>query len=169
MAVDMTNYNLIPHRTGYDSQEYNELMEAIYYIPYFASLDRENDSDFLGIYDTKEEFQAVYDAVAAIYNKYEITPTTEVDSWKEQKAILLHKAEELLLADMPVVPVLFNQTADACNSELVKDLTSDYYVPTLFTEATVKDYFENHYYINEQGKLVSIFANFPEIAWDAVE
>jgi hypothetical protein len=48
-------------------------------------------------------------------------------------------------------------------------LTSDYYVPTLFTEATVKDYFENHYYINEQGKLVSIFANFPEIAWDAVE
>lgn len=169
MAVDMTNYNLIPHRTGYDSQEYNDLMEAVYYIPYFASLDRETDSDFLGIYDTKEEFQAVYDTVAAIYNKYEITPTGEVDSWKTQKAVLLHKAEELLLADLPVVPVLFNQTADACNSELVSDLTSDYYVPTLFTEATVKDYFENHYYLNNQDKYVSIFANFPDVAWDEVE
>jgi ABC-type oligopeptide transport system substrate-binding subunit len=166
MAVDMLNYELTPHRTGYDSKEYNDLMEAVYYIPYFANLNRETSSDFLGIYDTEEEFQAVYDAVAAIYNKYGITPTTNAESWKTQKAVLLHKAEELLLSDLPVVPVIFNQTAYACNSELVTDLTSDYYVPVLFTNATVKDYFENQYYVNNQGKSVSIFANFPEVAWD---
>ncbi len=166
MALDMKNYHLIPHRTGYDSEEYNNLMEAIYYIPYFARLNRETSSDFLGIYDKKEEFQAVYDAVAAIYAKYNITPTTNVESWKTQKAVLLHKAEELLLTDLPIVPVMFNQTADVCNKELVSGLTSDYYVPTLFTKATVEGYFENHYYINNQDKYVSIFANFPEVAWD---
>ncbi len=169
MEVNMLNYELTPHRTGYDSEEYNNLMEAVYYIPYFASLNRETDSDFLGIYDTKEEFQAVYDAVAAIYNKYNITPTTNADSWKSQKAVLLHKAEELLMTDLPIVPVIFNQTAYACNSELVTDLTSDYYVPVLFTNATVENYFETQYYTNDQGKTVSIFANFPEIAWDKVK
>ena len=166
MAVDMQNYQLIPHRTGYDSEEYNALMEAVYYIPYFASLNRDTSSNFLGLYDEKEEFQAVYDAVKAIYEKYGITPTTNADSWKSQKAVLLHKAEELLLSDLPVVPVMFNQTADVCNKELVSGLTSDYYVPTLFTEATVEGYFENHYYLNNNNKYVSIFTNFPEVAWD---
>ena len=170
MAVDMENYHLVPNRTGYDSEEYNNLMEAVYYIPYFASLDRNNDSNFLNLYENKEEFQAVYDTVAAVYKKYGITPTTNVDSWKAQKAVLLHKAEELLLTDLPVVPVLFNQTASVCNSELLTGLTSDYYVPDLFTNATVTDYFENHYYyLSSQDKYVSIFTDFPTVAWDKVQ
>lgn len=167
MAVDMQseNYALAPHRTGYDSKEYNDLIEAVYYVPYFASLDRENDADFLGIYKTKEDFQAVYDAVKAIYDANGITPTTEVKEWKEQKALLLHKAEELLLADMPIIPVLFNQHAAAYSDAYLTDLESDYYVPNLFYNAMLEDYL-TYTYINKQGKLTSIFANFPDVEWD---
>ncbi len=167
MSVDMTsdNYELTPHRTGYDSVEYNNLIEAIYYVPYFASLNRDTDWDFLGIYDTKEEFQAVYDAVKAVYDANGITPTTDVASWKTQKATLLHKAEEMLMADMPIIPVLFNQHADAYSKDNLSDLSSNYYVPTLFTDAMLKNYLDYTYY-NPQGKLTSIFAAFPNIEWE---
>ena len=169
MAVDMTsdNYDLLPNRTGYDSEAYNNLMEAIYYIPYFASLNRDTDYDFLGIYDTAEEFQATYDAVKAVYEAYGITPTTDKNSWKSQKAALLHKAEEMLLDDMPIVPVVFNKSADSFNTEVILDTTSNYYVPTLFTEATLKNYL-NYTYYNQQGKLTSIFASFPVIEWEMI-
>ena len=165
MKFDMKTYILEPHRTGYDSEEYNNLMEAVYYVPYFASLNRETSSDFLGIYDTKEEFQATYDAVKAIYEKYGITPTTKVEEWKEQKATLLHKAEEILLADMPVIPVLFNKHVAAYSENHLSDITSDYYVPNLFTEAMLENYL-NYTYISKQGKLTSIFAAFPDIEWE---
>ena len=61
MSVDMTseNYEIDPHVTGYASEEYNTLMEAVYYVPYFASFTQEELADeeftFLSIYDTKEE------------------------------------------------------------------------------------------------------------------
>ena len=167
MAVDMKSesYDLDPHRTGYDSKEYNDLIEAIYYVPYFASLDRETDSDFLNIYETKEDFQAVYDTVKAIYEANGITPTTDVKEWKNQKAILLHKAEEMILTDLPVIPVLFNQHATSYNDEKLTDMTSDYYVPNLFSQTMLEDYLE-YTYISKSGKLTSIFANFPEIEWD---
>ncbi len=165
MQYDMENYILEPHRTGYDSVEYNNLMEAVYYVPYFAGLNRETSQGFLGIYDTKEEFQATYDAVKAIYDKYGITPTTNVEEWKTQKATLLHKAEELLLTDLPVIPVLFNQHASAYSDELLTDITSDYYVPNLFSEAMLENYLD-YTYISKQGKLTSIFAAFPEIEWE---
>ena len=165
MQYDMENYILEPHRTGYDSVEYNNLMEAVYYVPYFASLNRETSQDFLGIYDTKEEFQATYDAVKAIYDLYGITPTTDKKEWKTQKATLLHKAEELLISDMPVIPVLFNQHAYAYSDDMITDMTADYYVPNLFTEAMLENYLD-YTYINKQGKLTSIFAAFPEIEWE---
>lgn len=165
MAVDMQTYEMEAHRTGYDSKEYNDLIEAVYYVPYFASLNRETDSDFLGIYETKEEFQAVYDAVKAIYEANGITPTTNKDEWKTQKALLLHKAEELILSDLPIIPVLFNQHASSYNEEQLTDLTSDYYVPNLFSEAMLEGYLQ-YTYISKQGKLTSIFANFPDVEWE---
>ena len=169
MAVDMEseNYDINPHRTGYDSKEYNDLMEAIYYVPYFASLNRETDSSFLGIYENKEEFQATYDAVKAVYDKYGITPTTVVDEWKTQKATLLHKAEELLISDLPIIPVLFNQHADVYKGEQLTDITSNYYVPTVFTEAMLENYLD-YTYSNKQGKLTSIFASFPIVEWNKI-
>ena len=165
MQYDMENYIMEPHRTGYDSVEYNNLMEAVFYVPYFASLNRETSSDFLGIYDTKEEFQATYDAVKAVYDQYGITPSTNVEDWKSQKATLLHKAEELLISDMPVIPVLFNQHATAYSEDMLSDIGSDYYVPNLFTEAMLENYLD-YTYISKQGKLTSIFNNFPEIEWE---
>ena len=165
MKFDMETYILEPHRTGYDSQAYNNLMEAIYYVPYFANLNRETSSDFLGIYDTKAEFQAVYDAVKAIYDTYGITPTTDSKEWKDQKALLLHKAEEMLLNDLPVIPVLFNQHASVYNDKVLTGMTSDYYVPNLFTETMLEGYLD-YTYINKQGKLTSIFANFPDVEWN---
>jgi hypothetical protein len=119
----------------------------------------------IGIYDTKEEFQATYDAVKAIYDLYGITPTTKVEDWKTQKATLLHKAEELLLTDLPIIPVLFNEHAVAYSDEMITDMTADYYVPNLFTEAMLENYLD-YTYINKQGKLTSIFAAFPEIEWE---
>ena len=167
MSVDMKSddYSLNPHRTGYDSEEYNNLMEAIYYVPYFANLDRETSSDFLGIYDTKEEFQAVYDAVKAIYDANNIVPSNNVKDWREQKAALLHKAEELLLTDLPVIPVLFNQHASVYDEEILTNVTSNYYVPNLFSNAMLEDYLD-YTYISKNGKLTSIFDSFPEINWD---
>ena len=169
MAVDMKSedYAMSAHRTGYDSVEYNNLIEAIYYVPYFASLDRETSSSFLGIYETKEEFQATYDAVKAVYDKYGITPTTKVEEWKTQKAALLHKAEELLLTDLPIIPVLFNQHADAYSGEQLTDVSSNYYVPTLFTEVMLENYLD-YTYSNKQGKLTSIFASFPIVEWNKI-
>ena len=167
MSVDMKSddYSLNPHRTGYDSEEYNNLMEAIYYVPYFANLDRETSSDFLGIYDTKEEFQAVYDAVKAIYDANGIVPSNDVNDWRQQKAALLHKAEELLLTDLPVIPVLFNQHASVYDEEILTDVSSNYYVPDIFTNTMLENYLD-YTYINKQGKLTSIFDTFPEINWD---
>ena len=163
----METYVLDPHRTGYDSVEYNNLMEAIYYVPYFANLNRETSSDFLGIYDTKEEFQAVYDAVKAIYDANGITPTTDVKEWKNQKALLLHKAEEMLLSDMPIIPVIFNQHATAYDAKTLTKISSDYYVQDIFTDTMLKNYLD-YTYINKQGKLTSIFASFPDVQWDEI-
>jgi len=167
MAVNMSsdNYELNPNRTGYDSEEYNNLMEAVYYVPYFANLDRENDSDFLGIYDTKEEFQAVYDIVKKIYSDNGITPSTNSSDWAAQKAKLLHKAEEMLIADMAIIPVLFNQHAEVINADHLSKIVSNYYVPAVFTKTELKDYLQ-YTYIDAQGKLVSIFAPFPNPVWE---
>jgi len=166
MAIDMDSddFSLKPHRTGYDSTEYNNLIEAVYYVPYFASLDRENDSDFLGIYETKEEFQAVYDAVKAVYDKYEISATTDSSQWTSQKATLLEKAEALLMEDMPIIPVVYNRSAVLVSDQL-NNVSNDYYIPSVFTKTDLKD-FESYTYTDKKGEKVSIFASFPSVAWD---
>ncbi len=167
MAIDMENeiYDPVPCRIGYDSVAYNNLMEAVYYIPYFASLDRENSADFLGIYETRAEFQAVYDAVKAIYDENGITPTTDASKWTEQKAQLLHKAEEMLLDDMPIIPVCFNKNAVIANEDALKDIESTYYATYHFQNTTLKDYM-SYTYEDKNGKNVSIFSKFPVIDWE---
>lgn len=166
MSIDMdsNDFSLKPHRTGYDSAEYNTLMEAVYYVPYFASLDRENSSSFLGIYDTKEEFQAVYDAVKAVYDKYGITATTDSSKWTAQKAVLLEAAEKLLMEDMPIIPVVYNRSAILISDQL-DSVAFDYYAPALFRKANLKDY-ESYTFTDKKGNKVSIFTSFPDIAWD---
>ena len=166
MSIDMdsNDYSLKPNRTGYDSVEYNNLIEAVYYVPYFASLNRETSSDFLGIYKTKEEFQAVYDAVKAVYDKYGISATTDSSKWTSQKATLLEAAEKLLMEDMPIVPVVYHCSAVLISDQLT-NVTSDYYYPSVFTKTDLKD-FGQYTYTDKKGNSVSIFAAFPDIAWD---
>jgi len=168
MPVDMdsTDYALVPHRTGYDSKTYNNLIEAVYYIPYFASLSRDDSSFLGGIYKTKAEFQAVYDAVKAIYDNYGIAPTTDSSKWADQKVTLLKAAEKQLLKDMPVIPVVFNKDAVLVSDQLT-DVEATFYIPAYFRNANLKDY-QNYAYEDDQGNKISIFATFPEILWDKI-
>ncbi len=173
MALNSTTYEPTPHRSGYDCTEYNNIIEAIYYLPHFAGLDRETDYNTFGDeFYTKEEFQQVYDAVYAVYQKYGITPTTNSKSWADQRATLLYQAERILMMDMPVIPIVFNQNAVMESGE-IKNVDATYYSPYYFQETNLKGY-KNYTYTetekdangDEISTKVSIFENFPEIAWD---
>ena len=101
-STDEITYNLTPHITGYDSGEYNDIMENIFNEKNIK--DRNND---------------------------------------------LIRAEEILMEDMPVIPVVFNQYATLKSKDLnLKNKTlwwtknSDYYATTNFTKMVVKEYDE---------------------------
>lgn len=68
---DPQNYQMTPHVTGYDSEEYNALIEKIY-----------------------------------------------TEKTVSKRATDLHKAEDILMEDMPVIPVVFNKTAYLANDDL---------------------------------------------------
>lgn len=96
-------YALTPHLTGYDSDEYNALIEKI-------------------------------------FNEKKI----------ENRSADLHKAEDILMEDMPVIPIVFNKTAYLVNEDLKTNNTkfffwkksSCYYTPDTIEFAEVKDYEE---------------------------
>jgi len=56
-----------------------------------------------------------------------------------KRAVILHSAEELLLEQMPVIPIIFNQDAYICSDDLSK-LTSSYYDFRNFDKIKLKDY-----------------------------
>jgi ABC-type oligopeptide transport system substrate-binding subunit len=120
--------NLDNHYTGYCNESYNDLMEAIFYLPYF---DRISSADYLSFanYASAEEFQAVLDACSAIYKQYGVS-TSSVDA---ARSTLLHEAEKMLINDMAIIPVVFNQTA-TLEGKKVSKITSEW-----FTDYT--DYF----------------------------
>ena len=142
-------YTLISHITGYNNVEYNNLMDAIYLIPYFAGLKADPDpkvfsdpdkNPYLGLgYETYADYIRTYKAVTKVYAKYQIEPTENSADWEKQKAALLHAAEQLLMEELPVIPIVFNKQAVLASKNLSK-LSSNYYVPTLFTKAKLKDY-----------------------------
>ncbi len=86
-------YEDSPHKTGYDSAEFEALLEEV--------------------------FANKTDAAA--------------------RATKLHEAEALLLSDMPVIPVLFNQNAFIISGDLSK-YESNYYGYRVFNKLTLKDY-----------------------------
>ena len=55
------------------------------------------------------------------------------------RATLLHEAEEMIVEDMPIIPICFNQNAVLVREELSK-VKSTYYCPAIFTKAKLKDY-----------------------------
>ncbi len=173
MALGEEDYSLTANRSGYNCNEYNNLMEAIYMIPYFAGLDRESDYNYFGEeFYTEEEFKALYDRVKAVYELYNITPTTDSKVWVDQKAALLHCAEGILMRDMPVIPVVFEQNAILVSDQL-ENVDSIYYSVYAFRKTNLKDYNTYTYSVsgvdsegNETTKQTSIFTDFPDIYWD---
>lgn len=173
----------VPNLTGYMSEAYDLLIDAAYFVPYFASL-TENDWTFLGRYDSVEEFRAAYNALKKVYADNGITPSANPDDWDAQRATLLHKAEKVLMADVPVIPIIFNQNAVMISEELT-DVESSYYMPAIFTKADIEDYYDRFTYTvnkkNAKGKNVldadgnpvlefkTIFDEFPVIDWDHFE
>jgi len=59
----------------------------------------------------------------------------------DAKASLLHEAEELLLNDMPVIPIVFNQSATLVSKDLSK-VKYTYYGAPIFTKTKQKNYAE---------------------------
>lgn len=110
--------------------------------------------------------RTLYEIIAAIYAQNGITPSKKSSDWTAQKAVLLHKAESILMNDMPVIPVIFNQNAVMVSDQLTK-VTSTYYLPAYFRKTNLKKY-EDYTYVNSKGETVSIFAEFPTIAWDKI-
>ena len=112
--------------------------------------------------------QTLKDAIKAVYDANNIVPSNKKSDWAKQRSILLHKAEELLMKDMPVIPVVFNQDAVLVNSAHLKKVSSSYYTPAVFTKTKLKNYTDYFYYNEEEEKNISIFKNFPTAEWDKI-
>lgn len=160
------DYNMISHITGYNSEEYNALMEAVFLIPYFESLDPDPDpkvftdpdkNPYLGLgFETYADYIRAYRSATKVYAAYQITPTEDSRQWEGQKATLLHAAEKLLMEDLPVIPVIFNKQAVLTSKKLSK-VSENYYIPSVFTKTKLKDY----------KKYIYVFYNFPKsVNWD---
>ncbi len=118
----------------------------------------------------------LHELIGKIYSDNGIKASEDVDDWTEQKSLLLHKAEELLMKELPVIPVVFNQNATLTHEDLSK-VTSTYYIPGYFRKAELKDY-ETYVYTldkvsKEDGSVVSsetrsIFDEFPIAKWDDI-
>ncbi len=57
----------------------------------------------------------------------------------KKRATLLHEAEAILMKDLPVIPIVFNQNATLINKDLSKVKYTFYGTP-IFTKAKLKDY-----------------------------
>ena len=58
---------------------------------------------------------------------------------RSKKAALLHEAEQILMEDMPVIPIIFNQYATLTSKDLTK-ITYTWYGQAVFTKAKLKNY-----------------------------
>ena len=60
----------------------------------------------------------------------------------KSRTSMLHEAEEMLMEDMPVIPVIFNKTATMTSKELSK-VKYTYYGTPIFTKTKLKDYLDH--------------------------
>ncbi len=100
------------------------------------------------------------DAISKVYTENEIDFTVKISKQEKLRAKLLHRAEEMILNDMPVIPIAFNQKATLTGKMLSK-VRSSYYCTADFQKAKLKN---ANAYVDEKGE--SIFKVFPEIYWD---
>lgn len=86
------DFEIPTHISGYNSEEYNELIEKAY---------------------AEKDIKA--------------------------RATILHDAEELLMEDLPIIPIIFNQTATLEHKDLSK-VKYTYYGTMIFTKTKLKNY-----------------------------
>ena len=150
-AMDMTQtdengnpiYTSSTHITGWSDEEYSDLINAIYYLPFIHTINEETSYEDFSIYDTEEEFKADIEKVKSIYEKYGIS--TDFKDYSKQQAKLLHEAEKLLMEKLPVIPIIYNQNAYLVNKNM-KKIKSDYYGNRDFRKTTLKNYDDYMYY-----------------------
>lgn len=100
------------------------------------------------------------DAIRQVYTENEIDYTVKISKQEKLRAKLLHKAEDMLLTDLPVIPVVYNQKA-TLKSKALSKVGSSYYCTADFQKAKLKN---AEAYVDSNGD--SIFKSFPEINWD---
>ena len=100
------------------------------------------------------------DAITQVYTENDIDYTVKISKQEKLRAKLLHKAEEMLLTDMPVIPIVYNQKATLTSKSLSK-VRSSYYCTADFQKTKLKN---ADSYVDEKGE--SIFKVFPDIYWD---
>lgn len=144
-------YSLIGSKIGYQNEEYDLLIEAAYFLQYYRNIStaaNSNDYKAFGFYDKaitnkteaeaagREAFNTLMSKVADVYAKYDISTDKNLENGR---AKLLAEAEKLLLTDMAVIPVYYNQNAILIANDL-NNVTSTYYVPAMFQKATLYRY-----------------------------
>ena len=136
---DSENYQLSTHITGYDSQEYNDLMDAVYFLQYYNDFYKffYNTAYGTDYFDSKEAADAVYNKISDIYNKYGITPNTK--TYLADRATLLHAAEAILMEDVPATPIVANKYASLTSSS-IKKVTDTYTNPVVLTKVSASGY-----------------------------
>lgn len=136
---DTENYQLSAHITGFDNQEYNDLMEAVYFLQYYNDFYKffYNTAYGTDYFDSKEAADAVYSKIGEIYTKYGITPNAK--TFLEDRATLLHAAEDILMDEVPVTPIIANQYA-SLTSKNINKVKDTYTNPIVLTKATVSGY-----------------------------
>ena len=128
--------NLTSNYTGYANEEYDALMEAVYYLTYFDQITSADFASFAN-YASAEEFQAVLDACSAVYEKYGVK-TSNVAAGR---ATLLNEAEKILVEDMAIIPVVFNKTA-TLQAKAISKISSDMFIAYDLQNTKLKDYEE---------------------------
>lgn len=141
---DTENYQLSAHITGFDNQEYNDLMEAVYFLQYYNDFHKYfyNTAYGTDYFESKEAADAVYYKVGEVYTKYGITPNEK--SYLQDRATLLHAAEDILMDEVPVTPVVANQYVSLTSGNInkIKDTYTNTLVLTKTTASGYKSYLE---------------------------
>lgn len=74
----------------------------------------------------------------AAYNELIEKAYAETD--RAARSAILHDAEKLLLEDMPIIPVVFNQDAYVYNSDVLSGIKNSYYGFRIFNKMKMKDW-----------------------------
>ena len=74
---------------------------------------------------------------SAAYN--EKIAAAEKESNPDTRAKLLHEAEDILIADMPIIPIIFNMNVTMQSKEL-SNIETTYYQTNIFTKTKLKNY-----------------------------